>query len=236
MNASPTNCQCVGRRDESDPHSVHCDSAGEGADVRPIEVGDRVQYRERVGQESRAFHGTILGIHSGIATIDLGGGGRSSVAVERLSLVAIDPYAPGAVYRCRIDISTDYRTHEAFVIIDALEEYASRQRWRAEDGDNAELLKELADTADRLREQFHAQMHDGANVVDAAGIAQEPVPVGVGDVVTWTYGHSAPWNGAEQRTGTVTALDTDVNVATIADAADGRSCIVDDYPNRLRRA
>ncbi|UBV13059.1 hypothetical protein [Mycolicibacterium fortuitum] len=215
MNTNPTNCQCVGRRDESDPHSVHCDSAGESADVRPIEAGDRVQYRERVGQESRTFHGTILGIHSGIATIDLGGGGRSSVAVERLSLVAIDPYAPGAVYRCQIDISTDYRTHEAFVIIDALEEYASRQRWRAEDGDNAEFLKELADTADRLREQFHAQMHD---------------------VVTWTYGHSAPWDGAEQRTGTVAALDTDVNVATIADATDGHSCIVDDYPNRLRRA
>lgn len=236
MNTSPTNGQCVGRRDESHPHSVHCESAGEGADVRPIEVGDRVQYRERVGQESRAFHGTILGIHSGIATIDLGGGGRSSVAVERLSLVAIDPYAPGAVYRCQIDISTDYRTHEAFVIIDALEEYASRQRWRAEDGDNAEFLKELADTADRLRELFHAQMDGGAKFADAAGIAQEPVPISVGDVVTWTYGHSAPWDGAEQRRGTVTALDTDVNVATIADATDGHSCIVDDYPNRLYRA
>lgn len=40
----------------------------------------------------------------------------------------------------------------------------------------------------------------------------------------------------EQRTGTITALDTEVIVATIADAADGYSSIVDDYPNRLHRA
>ena len=149
---------------------------------------------------------------------------------------AIDPFAPGAVYRCQLDISTDYRTHEAFVIIDALEEYASTHRRRAEAGENAEFLNALADTADRLREQFHTQLHDGANIVESLGRTQDPRPIAVGDAVTWTYGHSAPWDNSDQRTGTVTALDTEVNVATIADATDGHSCTVDDYPNRLHRA
>ncbi|BDY33198.1 hypothetical protein [Mycolicibacterium mageritense] len=68
------------------------------------------------------------------------------------------------VFHVELDISMDYRnSHEAFVIIDALEEYAGRQRWLAEDGDNAEFLNELADTADRLRERIDAQMCD-ANV------------------------------------------------------------------------
>lgn len=60
--------------------------------------------------------------------------------------------------RITLDISTDYRTHEEFVITDALEEYASIQRWRAEDGDNAEFLNELADTADRLRTAIQQQL------------------------------------------------------------------------------
>lgn len=60
--------------------------------------------------------------------------------------------------RITLDISTDYRTHEEFVIIDALEEYASIQRWRAEDGDNAEFLNELADTAERLRTAIQQQL------------------------------------------------------------------------------
>ncbi|OCB44737.1 hypothetical protein A5721_18885 [Mycobacterium vulneris] len=60
--------------------------------------------------------------------------------------------------RITLDISTDYRTHEEFVIIDALEEYASIQRWRAEDGDNAVFLNELADAADRLRATIQQQL------------------------------------------------------------------------------
>lgn len=64
------------------------------------------------------------------------------------------------VFHVELDISMDYRhDHEAFVIIDALEEYASRQRWLAEDGgDNAEFQNELAATADQLRERIDAQM------------------------------------------------------------------------------
>ncbi|MFA5712279.1 hypothetical protein [Mycolicibacterium sp.] len=66
------------------------------------------------------------------------------------------------VVRVALDISTDRADHEAFVIVDALEEYASRQRWLAEDGDNAEFLGALADAADRLRDQVAAQL-DGAH-------------------------------------------------------------------------
>lgn len=54
-------------------------------------------------------------------------------------------------------------SHEAFVIIDALEEYARRQRDDAEGSDNAEFLMALADTADDLRKRIDAQMI-GANV------------------------------------------------------------------------
>lgn len=72
--------------------------------------------------------------------------------------------APDTVFHVELDISMDYRNnHEAFVIIDALEEYASRQRWLAEDGDNAEFHLKLADTAGVLRERIDAQMGD-ANV------------------------------------------------------------------------
>lgn len=60
--------------------------------------------------------------------------------------------------RITLDISTDTRTHEEFVIIDALEEYASTHRWRAEDGDNAVFLNELADAADRLRAAIQQQL------------------------------------------------------------------------------
>lgn len=68
------------------------------------------------------------------------------------------------VFHIELDISMDYRhSHEAFVIIDAFEEYASRQRWLAEDGPNTEFQLELAETADRLRELIDAQMGD-ANV------------------------------------------------------------------------
>lgn len=73
--------------------------------------------------------------------------------------------AANQVFHIELDISMDYRnSHEAFVILDAFEEYASRQRWLAEDGgDNAQFQIELADTADRLRERIDAQMGD-ANV------------------------------------------------------------------------
>lgn len=70
---------------------------------------------------------------------------------------------PGRVFRIELDISADFHDHEAFVIVDALEEYASRQRWLAEDGANAEFQTALADAADRLRERIAAQMGD-ANV------------------------------------------------------------------------
>ncbi|SLJ70915.1 Uncharacterised protein [Mycobacteroides abscessus subsp. abscessus] len=51
------------------------------------------------------------------------------------------------------------------MLLDALKEYASRQRWQAEDGDNAEFLNALADAADRLHERIDEQMGD-ANVRD----------------------------------------------------------------------
>lgn len=62
-------------------------------------------------------------------------------------------------FHVELDISTDYReSHEAFVIIDALEEYAATQRWCGEDGDNADFHNALAATADQLRERIDAQM------------------------------------------------------------------------------
>ncbi len=69
------------------------------------------------------------------------------------------------VFHIELDISLDHHDHEAFVLLDALKEYASRQRWEAEDGDNAEFLNALADAADRLHERIDAQMGD-ANVRD----------------------------------------------------------------------
>lgn len=71
-------------------------------------------------------------------------------------------------FHVELDISMDYRnSHEAFVIIDALEEYASSQRWQADGMDEAHtaFLNELADAADRLRERIDAQMGD-ANVIE----------------------------------------------------------------------
>lgn len=67
------------------------------------------------------------------------------------------------VFHVELDLDVDGRDHATFVILDALEEYAATQRWRAEDGDNAEFLTELADTADRLHELIDDQMC-GANV------------------------------------------------------------------------
>lgn len=67
------------------------------------------------------------------------------------------------VFHLELDLSTDFQDHEAFVITDALAEYAATQRWQAEDGDNAEFLNALADAADRLRERIDAQMGD-ANI------------------------------------------------------------------------
>lgn len=72
------------------------------------------------------------------------------------------------VFHVELGISTAFEDHEAFVILDALQEYASTQRWRAEDGDNAEFLTALADTADRLHTRIDAQMGD-ANIRDVNG-------------------------------------------------------------------
>ena len=84
---------------------------------------------------------------------------RKAVARERRT-----PAAP--VYRITLDISADHHnSHEAFVIIDALKEYAETERWRAEDGDNAEFLNALADTADHLRKRIHAQLVT-ANIIE----------------------------------------------------------------------
>ncbi|RIS37855.1 hypothetical protein D2E71_24795 [Mycobacteroides abscessus] len=69
------------------------------------------------------------------------------------------------VFHIELDISPDHHDHEEFVLLDALREYASRQRWLAEDGHNAEFLNALADAADRLHERIDEQMGD-ANVRD----------------------------------------------------------------------
>lgn len=74
----------------------------------------------------------------------------------------------GSAYRIELDISADFGDHETFVIIDALTEYAADHRWRADDGNNAEFMTELADAADRLRERIEAQMV-GANLVELPG-------------------------------------------------------------------
>jgi len=72
--------------------------------------------------------------------------------------------APKTVFHVELDISMDYsNSHESFVIVDALKEYADTQRWRAEDDPNAEFHLELAETADQLRERIDAQLGD-ANV------------------------------------------------------------------------
>ncbi len=72
----------------------------------------------------------------------------------------------GQVFRIALDISYDDDSREAFVIIDALEEYAAEHRFRADNEDiNAEFLRELADAADALRERIDAQMVT-ANVID----------------------------------------------------------------------
>lgn len=71
-------------------------------------------------------------------------------------------------FHVELDLPIGGSNHETFVIIDALSEYASRERWLAEDGgDEAHnaFLDTLADTADRLRERIDAQMCD-ANVVE----------------------------------------------------------------------
>lgn len=63
------------------------------------------------------------------------------------------------VFHIELDISLDYRNdHAAFVILDALKEYADTERWRAEDSDNAAFLEELAATADRLHQLIDDQM------------------------------------------------------------------------------
>jgi hypothetical protein len=70
-------------------------------------------------------------------------------------------------FHVELDISADFKDHEAFVIIDALEEYASSQRWQADGMGEAHtaFLNELADAADRLRERIDAQMGD-ANIIE----------------------------------------------------------------------
>ncbi|BBX82150.1 hypothetical protein [Mycolicibacterium aubagnense] len=63
------------------------------------------------------------------------------------------------VFHVELDIRTSHTdSHEAFVIRDALEEYALRQRDDAEGSDNAAFLNALADTADDLRKRIDAQM------------------------------------------------------------------------------
>ncbi|WP_409431014.1 hypothetical protein ACJEIK_02945 [Mycobacterium sp. SMC-16] len=65
------------------------------------------------------------------------------------------------VFHVELAISANHRdSHEAFVITDALAEYADTQRWRAEDDPNAEFLHALADTADDLRRRVDVQLCD----------------------------------------------------------------------------
>jgi len=179
-------CACVGRRNES---------AADSASARAIRSGDTVNWTRhtgRFGNDVSERTATVESVHGENAyVIDAETGVSTYVGVSQLrraqsattdenltinaANTAIDHCAPGAVYRCgQVDISTDCRTREAFVIIAALEEYASTHRRRAEFGDNAEFLHALANTADQLREQFHAQMHDGANVVESVGSVQGP--------------------------------------------------------------
>lgn len=78
------------------------------------------------------------------------------------------PRATERVFHIELDLSLDYRnSHEPFVILNALEEYANTERWRAEDDTtmHGDYLRALAETADALRERIEAQMCD-ANVVE----------------------------------------------------------------------
>lgn len=63
------------------------------------------------------------------------------------------------VFHVELAISANHDvSHEAFVIIDALAEYAETQRWRAQDDPNAEFLHALAATADDLRRRVDVQL------------------------------------------------------------------------------
>lgn len=64
------------------------------------------------------------------------------------------------VFHVELAISANRDSHEAFVITDALGEYAETHRWRAEDDPNAEFLHALADTADDLRRRIDVQLCD----------------------------------------------------------------------------
>ncbi|OKH81129.1 hypothetical protein EB75_18000 [Mycobacterium sp. ST-F2] len=64
------------------------------------------------------------------------------------------------VFHVELAISANRDSHEAFVITDALAEYAETQRWRAEVDPNAEFLCALADTADDLRRRIDVQLCD----------------------------------------------------------------------------
>ncbi len=63
------------------------------------------------------------------------------------------------VFHVELDIPTGQRdSHEAYVIVAALEEFAHRHRHDAEGSDNAEFLNALADTADELRDRISSQL------------------------------------------------------------------------------
>lgn len=97
--------------------------------------------------------------------------GETELGIElaklRKAVFARERRTPAApVYRITLDISAGHHnSHEAFVIIDALKEYADTQRWQAEDNDNAEFLNALANTADQLRERIDAQLVT-ANIIE----------------------------------------------------------------------
>ncbi len=69
--------------------------------------------------------------------------------------------APPEVVHVELDVHREPGSHDAFVLLDAFEEYASRQRWEAEDAEegHARFLNELAEVAERFRARIEATLY-----------------------------------------------------------------------------